>query len=147
MPHLAPPAELLEQPAFAATELPVEDAPAPRSQPPLGTQPRRILWPYAISIVSIHLLCLLALLPWFFSWTGVALAIGGHYVFGMLGMTLCYHRLLAHRGFTCSKWFEYSLATLGVCCLQDSPARWVAVSTVSRSAVPGSARMNGRPRS
>jgi stearoyl-CoA desaturase (delta-9 desaturase) len=101
--------------------------PAISHSPPTGTQPMRILWAYAISIVLIHLLCLLTLLPWFFSWTGVVLMIGGHYVFGMLGMTLCYHRLLTHRGFTCAKWFEYLLATLGVCCLQDSPARWVAI--------------------
>jgi stearoyl-CoA desaturase (delta-9 desaturase) len=72
-------------------------------------------------------LCLLALLPWLFSWTGVVLVFVGHHVFGMLGITLGYHRLLTHRGFTCPKWFEYLLALLGVCCLQDTPARWVAI--------------------
>jgi stearoyl-CoA desaturase (delta-9 desaturase) len=94
---------------------------------PPGVYPVRILWPYSISIVAIHLLSLLAFFPWFFSWTGVFLVPFGHYFFGMLGMTLCYHRLLAHKGFTCPKWFEHFLAVLGVCCLQDSPARWVAI--------------------
>ncbi len=96
-------------------------------QLPDGVRPMRILWPYFIGIPAIHLLSLLAFMPWFFSWTGVALMFFGHYFFGMLGMTMCYHRLLAHKGFTCPKWFEHFLALLGVCCMQDSPARWVAI--------------------
>lgn len=94
---------------------------------PEGVRPIRPLWPYLIGIPLIHLLALLAVLPWLFSWTGVALVFVGHHVFGMLGITLGYHRLLTHRGFTCSKRFEHLLAILGVCCLQDSPARWVAI--------------------
>ena len=94
---------------------------------PRGTRPARPLWGYAASIAGIHLLSLLIFVPWFFSWTGVVLCIGGHYIFGLLGMTLGYHRLLTHRGFTCPKWLEHFFALLGVCCLQDSPARWVAV--------------------
>ena len=86
-----------------------------------------MLWAYTISIVLVHLLALLALVPWLFSWTGVALCIAGHYVFGMLGVTLGYHRLLTHRGFKCPKWLEHTLAVLGVCTLQDTPARWVAL--------------------
>jgi len=42
-------------------------------------------------------------------------------------MTLCYHRLLTHRGFGCPRWLERSFTLLGVCCLQDTPARWVAI--------------------
>ncbi|MCG8653735.1 MAG: acyl-CoA desaturase, partial [Pirellulales bacterium] len=47
--------------------------------------------------------------------------------FGMLGITIGYHRLLTHRGFTCPKWLEHFFAILGMCNLQDSPARWVAI--------------------
>jgi fatty-acid desaturase len=95
--------------------------------PPEGTRPTVVRWGYAASIVVMHLLSLLVFWPWLFSWTGVALLVAGHYVFGLLGMTLGYHRLLTHRAFSCPKWFERILTTLGVCCLQDSPARWVAV--------------------
>ncbi len=94
---------------------------------PAAVSVRRIVWFPAIFLVSYHLLALLALVPWFFSWTGVILAIIGDYVFGVLGINLCYHRLLAHRGFRCPKWLEHALAILGFCCLQDTPARWVAV--------------------
>ena len=55
------------------------------------------------------------------------LALLGTYVFGTLGVNLCYHRLLTHRGLVCPKWLEHTLAILGVCCFQDTPARWVAV--------------------
>ncbi|MEJ0020883.1 MAG: fatty acid desaturase [Acetobacteraceae bacterium] len=74
-----------------------------------------------------HLVALLALLPWFFSWTGVALAFAGVYVFGGLGINLCYHRMLTHRSLVCARWLEYTLVVLGVCSMQDAPARWVAV--------------------
>jgi len=88
---------------------------------------RRVDWPAAIWVLGNHILALLALVPWLFSWTGVALAIVGLYVFGSLGISLCYHRLLAHRGFRVPKWLEHTFAVLGFCCLQDSPARWVAI--------------------
>lgn len=94
---------------------------------PQETQPLRIMWGHTISIVSVHLLALLALVPWFFSWTGVVLAIVGFFVYGMLGINLCYHRMLTHQGLVVPKWLEHFFALLGVCCLQDSPARWVAI--------------------
>ncbi len=95
---------------------------------PEATQPLRIDWRYAASVIIIHLLALLALLPWFFSWTGVVLTVLEIYVFGMLGINIGYHRLLTHRGFCCPKWLEKFFALLGVCCLQQyAPARWVAI--------------------
>jgi stearoyl-CoA desaturase (delta-9 desaturase) len=94
-------------------------------QTPRGTQPQRILWTYVIGIVGIHLLALLALVPALFSWTGVAMAIAGCYVFGTLGINLCYHRLLTHRSFDCPPALEHFFALLGICCLQDSPVKWV----------------------
>jgi fatty-acid desaturase len=94
---------------------------------PTTVNRRKILWPYAISLVVYHLAALSALIPWLFSWTGVATAVAGLYVFGTLGINLCFHRLLTHRGFSCPPWLEHGLALLGVCCLQDTPARWVAV--------------------
>jgi stearoyl-CoA desaturase (delta-9 desaturase) len=94
---------------------------------PAAVDRRRIVWSYAITVGLYHLVALLGLLPWFFSWTGVVLAVLGLYVFGSLGINLCYHRLLTHRGLSCPKWLEHGFAILGVCCMQDTPARWVAV--------------------
>jgi stearoyl-CoA desaturase (delta-9 desaturase) len=101
-----------------------------RLEPPETIQRGKILWHYAISLVVYHLIALLAFWPYLFSWTGVVLAALGLYVFGTLGINLCYHRLLTHRGFECPLWLERGLAVLGVCCLQDSPARWVAIHRI-----------------
>jgi fatty-acid desaturase len=94
---------------------------------PPAVDRHRILWSYAGTLLVWHLVALLAIFPWFFSISGLVLAIVGLYVFGGLGITLCYHRLLTHRGLSCPKWLEYGLAILGVCAMQDTPARWVAV--------------------
>ena len=86
---------------------------------------------YAIALTLIHVLAAVALVPaWFgylFSWPALVIGILGHFVFGMMGITIGYHRLLTHQGFKCPKWFEHLLAILGICNLQDSPARWVAI--------------------
>jgi stearoyl-CoA desaturase (delta-9 desaturase) len=90
----------------------------------------RILWDYLIPVVAFHLLIPVALTSYFFSWWGVLFLPIGNYIFTSMGIGAGYHRLLTHRGFDCPKWFEYLLATLGVCSLQDSPARWVLVHRV-----------------
>ena len=56
----------------------------------------RVIWIYVITVAIIHLGALAAFIPWLFSWTGLALAILGVPFYGM-GITLGYHRLLAHR--------------------------------------------------
>ncbi len=98
---------------------------------PDETQPFRILWEYVASLGTVHVIALLAIIPGFagylFTVSGLVLGILGHFFFGMLGITIGYHRMLTHRGFTCSKWLEHSFALLGMCNLQDSPARWVAI--------------------
>jgi len=90
----------------------------------------RILWEYMIPVIVFHLLIPLAFLPYFFSWWGVLFLPLGNYIFTSIGIGAGYHRLLTHRGFKCPKWFEYLLASLGVCSFQDSPARWVLVHRV-----------------
>ena len=78
-------------------------------------------------VAAFHLLALLACVPYFFSWSGMATALAGLYVFGTLGINIGFHRLMVHRGFTCPPWLEHCLAVLGVCCLQGTPINWVAV--------------------
>src|SRR6266849_11035872 len=87
---------------------------------------RLINWRNALFFLVLHLLAILAFFPWYFTWTGVVLCLLGIFVFGVLGINVGYHRLLTHRGFTCPKWLERTLAILGCCCGQDSPCYWVA---------------------
>jgi fatty-acid desaturase len=93
---------------------------------PSGVKTDAIMWRWAIAIAVYHLLALLAFVPWFFSWSGVAVAGIGFFVFGVLGVNIGFHRLLTHRGFRCPQWVERTLAILGVCSVQGSPAFWVA---------------------
>ncbi len=83
-------------------------------------------WEYLVPILSVHFLACLALLPWCFSWSGVCLAVLGTVVFGTLGINLCYHRVLSHRSLKLSSRVERTLATIALCSLEDTPARWVA---------------------
>jgi fatty-acid desaturase len=86
----------------------------------------KILWAYLIPIALVHLLALLAFVPWLFSWSGLVALVLGVHVFGNLGINLGYHRLLTHRSFCVPRWFEYMLTVFALCCMQDTPARWVA---------------------
>jgi fatty-acid desaturase len=93
----------------------------------IGPSKRVIHWRHAGFLIVLHVLALLAFVPWFFSWTGVVLGFLGVFVFGVLGINIGYHRLLTHRGFTCPRWLERTLSVLGCCCLQEAPAYWVAI--------------------
>jgi fatty-acid desaturase len=91
----------------------------------IATDFGRVRWDYIAPILTLHLLALLALAPWFFSWTGVVLLVIGVNVFGQLGVPIGYHRLLTHRSFRTPKWLERCFVTLALCCGQNTPARWV----------------------
>lgn len=47
-----------------------------------------------VGLALYHALALLAFVPWFFSWTGVLLAVLGIYVFGVLGINIGYLSLI-----------------------------------------------------
>src|SRR5215813_11450934 len=87
-----------------------------------GTLPKRatdhawrIDWSYAGGIAALHLLALLAFVPWLFSWTGVLLVPIGMYTFGTLGINVGLHRLLTHRSLACPRWLERTLVLMGTC--------------------------------
>ena len=96
--------------------------PLPR---PAATEPRQVLLRYSVPILAVHALALLVFVPAFFSWTSVVLCVAGVHVFGQT-ITMGYHRLLAHRSFRTPLWFEHLLVVGALCCLEDSPARWIA---------------------
>jgi len=86
----------------------------------------KIRWSYAIPIATVHLLALAACMPWLFSWTGLIVMIIGVHVFGQ-AINLCYHRLLAHKSARVPKWLEHAFVILGLCCMEDTPGKWVAI--------------------
>jgi stearoyl-CoA desaturase (delta-9 desaturase) len=101
--------------------------------------PLRVNMPVLAGIVNFHLLALLACVPWLFSWSGLAWAVCGNYLFGTLGISIGFHRLITHRAFACPPWLEHALALLGVCCWQGTPMKWVAMHRMhhQHSDLPG----------
>ncbi|MEM8735329.1 MAG: fatty acid desaturase [Planctomycetota bacterium] len=93
---------------------------------PEKVKPLKLNLTYSITIVMVHLLGFLALIPYLWSWVGFFVFLAGIHVFGQ-GITIGYHRLLTHRSFKCPKWVERTFAILGICSMQDTPARWVSV--------------------
>ncbi|KAF6168736.1 hypothetical protein GIB67_013118 [Kingdonia uniflora] len=64
----------------------------------------------------VHFLCLFA--PFIFSWGVHCLALVLYVVTGLFGITLSYHRNLAHKSFKLPKWLEYTFAYIGIQALQ-----------------------------
>lgn len=83
-------------------------------------------WINGVGLSAIHIGALGAFVPQMFSWSALAAAAALMYLTGALGVTLCYHRTLTHRGLRLRKPLEYALAVLGALALQGDPIRWVA---------------------
>ncbi|EKV02101.1 fatty-acid desaturase [Leptolyngbya sp. PCC 7375] len=86
-----------------------------------------INWPTAIFMVAVHSIALLAFLPSNFSWSAIAVALFLHWVTGCLGITLGWHRLVAHRSFTVPKWLEYFFVFCGSLACQHGPIEWIGL--------------------
>lgn len=81
-------------------------------------------WPVVIWITVIHLGALAA--PFFFSWTGILLALVLGWLFGGLGICLGYHRLLTHSSFETFRPIRWLFAWLGALAGEGPPITWVA---------------------
>jgi sn-1 stearoyl-lipid 9-desaturase len=87
----------------------------------------RISWHFVAVVALVHVGALLAFLPGFFSWQGVALMLFLHWVTGGLGITLGWHRLVTHRSFQVPKWLEYFFVFCGTLAMQGGPIWWVGL--------------------
>ncbi|OGX29164.1 MAG: hypothetical protein A3B78_02115 [Omnitrophica WOR_2 bacterium RIFCSPHIGHO2_02_FULL_67_20] len=85
-------------------------------------------WDIVAGIALIHAGALLA--PFTFTWSALWVFIALQFATGLLGVTLCYHRLLAHRSFQVPRWLEYALTVCGALALQGGPIKWVATHRV-----------------
>ena len=80
----------------------------------------------AVGLSAIHIGALAAFVPATFHWSALVAAVVLMNVTGGLGITLCYHRALTHRGLRLRKPLEYLFAIFGALALQGDPIRWVA---------------------
>mmetsp|Transcript_117159 Transcript_117159/g.239681 ORF Transcript_117159/g.239681 Transcript_117159/m.239681 type:complete len:436 (+) Transcript_117159:95-1402(+) len=79
---------------------------------------------YAAVFSIVHVGALFA--PFYFTWKAFMCFLVGYGITGMLGITLSYHRQLAHRSFKSPKIVEYFLAYCGALALQSHPINWVS---------------------
>jgi stearoyl-CoA desaturase (delta-9 desaturase) len=90
-------------------------------------------------LVAMHLLALLAFIPYCFTWWGIPIVLVGNAIFGSIGINLGYHRLLTHRSLVVPRWLEKTFTVCGLCSLEGPPIQWVAVHRIHHqfSDVPG----------
>ncbi|KAH0987669.1 hypothetical protein GBA52_014846 [Prunus armeniaca] len=69
----------------------------------------------AAVFLTMHCLCVMA--PFHFTWPAFWVAVALYVVTGV-GVTLSFHRHLAHRSFRIPKWLEYLFAYFGVLSVQ-----------------------------
>ena len=87
-----------------------------------------ISWVTASFMVLFHILAVAAL--FFFSWKGLFAAVVLYVISINIGIGMCYHRLLTHRGYKVPRWLEHALAVCGTLSLEGGPIFWVATHRV-----------------
>lgn len=86
--------------------------------PWLGLNWTTILW-----LLFIHVGAVFSL---FYINTPNLIAFAVMYAISGLGITLAYHRLMAHRSFAVPKWLERILVTCGALAMEGGPVKWCA---------------------
>src|SRR3984957_10653537 len=81
-----------------------------------------------IVLILLHAGAIAAL--FMFSWKALLAAVLLWWISGSLGIGMCYHRLLTHRGYVTPKWLEYLLTVCGTLALEGGPIAWVATHRV-----------------
>jgi sn-1 stearoyl-lipid 9-desaturase len=87
-----------------------------------------VIWLSAITLTLMHVGAVAAL--FMFSWTGLVTTVLLWWIAGGMGIGMCYHRLLTHRGYRTQKWMEYLLTLCGTLALEGGPIGWVATHRV-----------------
>jgi sn-1 stearoyl-lipid 9-desaturase len=88
----------------------------------------QVNWVTAIFTVIFHTGALLAL--FFFTWKALFVSMFLWWISGSLGIGMCYHRLLTHRGYKVPRWLEYTLTVFATLALEGGPIFWVATHRI-----------------
>ncbi|KAL0844116.1 hypothetical protein Bca101_017362 [Brassica carinata] len=86
-----------------------------------GRKWRRLDYFKLTASLFVHSMALLA--PFYFTWSALWVTFL-FYTIGGLGITVSYHRNLAHRSFKVPKWLEYLLAYCALLAIQGDPIDW-----------------------
>ncbi len=126
------PVELLEEKQESAveTERVSISTRIARSMPMLGraAQGDQLNWVTILALVALHIGAVAALFC--FSWSALAIAVVLYVLSINVGIGMCYHRLLTHRGYTVPKWVEYAMTICATLSLEGGPMFWVGTHRV-----------------
>src|SRR6201997_1556832 len=85
-------------------------------------------WVTASFMMLFHLGAIAAL--FFFTWKAFFVAAFFWWLATSVGIGMCYHRLLTHRGYRVPKWMEYIMAICATLALEGGPIFWVSLHRV-----------------
>src|ERR1700690_2662709 len=85
-------------------------------------------WVTASFMLIFHLGAIAAL--FFFTWKAFFVAVFLWWVSTSVGIGMCYHRLLTHRGYKTPKWMEYAMTVCATLALEGGPIFWVATHRI-----------------
>jgi sn-1 stearoyl-lipid 9-desaturase len=113
---------------------PIVEETNPRAIPSLEVLKKKqkdkteVNWVTAIFMGLFHIGAFAAL--FFFSWKAFIVAVVLWWVATSLGIGMCYHRLLTHRGYRVPRWLEYTLTVFATLALEGGPIFWVATHRI-----------------
>jgi fatty-acid desaturase len=85
-------------------------------------------WITLVAMIVFHAGAIAAL--FFFSWQRLAVSAVLYVLAINVGIGMCYHRLLTHRGYQVPKWLEYVMTVCSTLSLEGGPMFWVATHRV-----------------
>ncbi len=90
--------------------------------------PAGLNWLTVTTVVLFHIGALAAF--FFFSWRRLAVMAVLYVLAINVGIGMCYHRLLTHRGYQTPKWLEYLMSICATISLEGGPIFWVSTHRV-----------------
>ena len=124
-------AEVQQTPTLHASQpvtLHAASASSPNPVAARAEKSRGVNWGTSVVMVIFHMLAIAAL--FMFTWKALAAAIVLYVMAINVGIGMCYHRLLTHRGYKTPRWVEYAMATCATLALEGGPIFWVATHRV-----------------
>ena len=85
-------------------------------------------WLTVVTIAIFHVGALAAF--FFFTWQRLAVMAVLYVLAINVGIGMCYHRLLTHRGYQTPKWIEYMMSVFATMSLEGGPIFWVSTHRV-----------------